>query len=158
MRNVIKKISAVPKSLIMISAPTHATENPINAMMFFEVWIFSSVAEPTKTNAIFTNSDGWSVTPAISIQFRAPFVVFAMTRFNNSSAIAAIATYKRIFIQKSTLPIINTRQTKIITPAKIIKSCLNAASGLILPIVAIPTPHRKNAITSSSKFRLCIAT
>ena len=57
-RKVTKNISAVPKSLIKISEPTHATEKPIYAKIFLLVCIFSSVAAPTKINAILTNSDG----------------------------------------------------------------------------------------------------
>ena len=57
-RNVTKNISAVPRSRITISEPTHTTEKPMNKIMFFDVCIFSRVAAPTNINATFTNSDG----------------------------------------------------------------------------------------------------
>ena len=37
MRKVTKKISAVPKSLMTISAPTHTSEKAIKAYRFLEV-------------------------------------------------------------------------------------------------------------------------
>ena len=55
---VKKKMSAVPKSFIKNKSPMHPTAKRMYLVRLLVDCKCSSVAAPTKTNAIFTISDG----------------------------------------------------------------------------------------------------
>ena len=57
-KNVRKKMQAVPKSLIRNKAPTQTAEKPINSVRFLVVCRRARVEVPTRIKAILTNSEG----------------------------------------------------------------------------------------------------
>ena len=148
-------MSAAPKSRIKINAPTHTIENIMKRMIFFDVCIFSSVAAPTKINATLTNSEGCIVNEPMLIQFLAPYFSVPKIRLTARSNMPAIATGILSFIHKSTSPKTNVNTVYATTLTAKIINCLKQASGFTEPITVSPTPDKKNAINSSSKFLLC---
>ena len=71
-RKVANRISAMPKSGIKAKSPTQAPVKIKNSPMFFLVCNRSNVEVPTKMKAIFTNSEGCTLSGPRWIQFFEP--------------------------------------------------------------------------------------
>ena len=150
-RNVVKNISAVPKSPIRARHPRQNTENIMNTVRFFFCCSSSSVADPTKIKTIFTSSEGCIVNPAMWTQLAEPFLVCPKIRLMSSSS-----TAMPISILTSFLALLRSRSSQHIpknrmTPAATQNACLKALSGNLVDVTAILSVDRKNAIISISK-------
>ena len=150
-RNVTKKIMAVPKSPMSPRHPKQKAENPMNIQRFFFWKSSSSVAAPIQINATFTSSEGWKLNPPISSQFLAPKPIVPNIRLTmRSSAEPPMSSHLRDLLLSRFL--IKTHMTNIIaTPIAAAINCLYIFSGAELATTARLSVDRKNAIVSISK-------
>ena len=116
--------------------------------MCLVVWIFSSVAAPTKMKAILTISDGWKENPPIWTQLYAPFLFDANMSPMARSPMAMTSMGTWNFSTRSMLASIHRRATYSAKPRATARNWVKRELVPLLATTASPMPVRKNATNS----------
>ena len=116
--------------------------------MCLVVWIFSSVAAPTKMKAILTISDGWKENPPICTQLYAPLRFDAKMRPMARSPMAMISMGMWNFSTRSTFASIHRRAMYRAKPRTTARNWVKRELVPLVATTASPMPVRKNATNS----------